>query len=134
MDNAVTNGFIHKNIKQKRSKSWDMRYHWLRDKNLHKQFRYYWAKGEENEGDYFTKHHPPKHHIANRFKYVFVPNTDRHKHQLLQCVSFLSKAARVCSYPGGSHSRQTPFADVAKPFGSFESFGDGHKILIRSHK
>ena len=70
MDNAVTNGFIHKNIKQKRSKSWDMRYHWLRDKNLHKQFRYYWAKGEENEGDYFTKHHPPKHHIKMRSKYI----------------------------------------------------------------
>ena len=38
MDNPVTNGFIHKNIKQKRSKSWDMRYHWLHGKNLHKQF------------------------------------------------------------------------------------------------
>ena len=31
-DNSTTNSFIHDNIHQKRSKSWDMRYYWLRDK------------------------------------------------------------------------------------------------------
>ena len=30
-DNSTTTGFIHNNIHQKKSKSWDMRYHWLRD-------------------------------------------------------------------------------------------------------
>ena len=70
MDNAVTNGFIHSNIRQKRSKSWDMRYHWLRDKKHQKNFRYYWARGEDNDADYFTKHHPPKHHLKMRQKYI----------------------------------------------------------------
>ena len=31
-DNSTTIGFIHDNIHQRRSKSWDMRYYWLRDK------------------------------------------------------------------------------------------------------
>ena len=36
-DNSTANGFIHNNIHQKRSKSWDMRYYSLRDKTLQKQ-------------------------------------------------------------------------------------------------
>ena len=70
MDNAVTNAFIHSNIRQKRSKAWDMRYHWMRDKETLKLFRYYWAKGDVNEADYFSKHHPPKHHLRMRPKYI----------------------------------------------------------------
>ena len=30
----------------------------------------YWAKGADNNADYFTKHHPPSHHLAIRPKYV----------------------------------------------------------------
>ena len=29
-DNSTAHGFIHENVHQKRSKSWDMRYYWLR--------------------------------------------------------------------------------------------------------
>ena len=53
-------------MKLKRSKSWDMRYHWLRDANLRKYFHVKWAKGTENKADYFTKHFPPSHHITKR--------------------------------------------------------------------
>ena len=70
MDNSVTNGFIHSNIKQKRSKSWDMKYHWLRDKETLRLFRYYWARGDVNEADYFTKHHPPNIHCKMHPKYI----------------------------------------------------------------
>ena len=35
-DNSIANGFIHDNIQQKRSKSWDMRYHWLRKRQTRK--------------------------------------------------------------------------------------------------
>ena len=37
-DNATACGFIHDNIHQKRSKSWDMRYYWLRDRLAQQQF------------------------------------------------------------------------------------------------
>ena len=70
MDNAVTTDFIHSNIRQKQSKAWDMRYHWLRDKSNINEFRYYWDKGEHNEADYFSKHHPPNHHLKMRPKYI----------------------------------------------------------------
>ena len=40
-DNSTANGFIHDNIHQKRSKSWDMRYYWLRDRLTQKQFLFF---------------------------------------------------------------------------------------------
>ena len=69
-DNSTSNSFVHANIKQRRSKTWDMRWNWLRDKATHKQLRMYWDKGENNKADYFTKHHPPPHHRVMRPQYV----------------------------------------------------------------
>ena len=40
-DNSTTSGFVHDNINQKRSKSWDMRYYWLRDKMAQELFDIY---------------------------------------------------------------------------------------------
>ena len=61
-DNSTTAGFVNNNIHQKRSKSWDMKYHWLRDRQTQGQFNIYWDKGSNNHADYFTKHHPTKYH------------------------------------------------------------------------
>ena len=58
-------------MKQKMSKSWDMRFNWLRDRSvIQKILRIYWAKGTSNWADYFTKHHPTKYHRAIRARYV----------------------------------------------------------------
>jgi len=43
-----------------------MRYHWLREKQTKQQFRIFWDKGVNNHADYFTKHHPAKHHLYVR--------------------------------------------------------------------
>ena len=43
-----------------------MRFYWLKDRVEQGQFRIYWAPGDENWGDYFTKHHPITHHIKMR--------------------------------------------------------------------
>ena len=40
-----------------------MRFHWLRDRELQEQLRFYWRSGKLNYADYFTKHHPAAHHI-----------------------------------------------------------------------
>ena len=69
-DNSTANGFIHDNIHQKRSKSWDMRYYWLRDRHTQKQFLFFWDKGSNNEADYFTKHFPAVYHRHKRSRYV----------------------------------------------------------------
>jgi hypothetical protein len=39
-----------------------MRYHWLTDRVLQKQFDIYWRQGRENLADYHTKHHSAQHH------------------------------------------------------------------------
>jgi hypothetical protein len=69
-DNSTAYGFIHNNIHQKKSKSWDMRYWWLREKQTQNQLKFFWEKGSSNFADYFTKHHPIKHHKIMRSKYV----------------------------------------------------------------
>ena len=38
-DNSTSNAFINKSLRQKKSKSWDMRFHWLRDKEQSKHLR-----------------------------------------------------------------------------------------------
>ena len=50
-DNAITNDFIHDNIHQKRSKSWDMQYYWLKDRLEQQQFLFFWDKGKNNNAD-----------------------------------------------------------------------------------
>jgi hypothetical protein len=69
-DNSTANGFVHDNIHQKRSKPWDMRYYWIRDRITQQQFKVYWDKGINNWADYFTKHHPTKYHRAIQARYV----------------------------------------------------------------
>jgi hypothetical protein len=69
-DNETTRNFIHKNITQKRSKSWDMRYNWLKDQQEQNQFDIYWAKSEDMESNYYTKHFTAKYHRAKRADHV----------------------------------------------------------------
>ena len=66
-DNSTAASFVNDLLKQKRSKSWDMRFHWLRE---NKNFIIYWDRGTNNDADYFTKHHAPRHHKTMRPKYI----------------------------------------------------------------
>ena len=56
-DNSTALRFIKSNIRQKKSKSWDMRFNWLRDRKLQQQFHFYWDKGIHNDADYNLKYH-----------------------------------------------------------------------------
>ena len=68
--NTTAVGFATKTIKQKRSKAIDMRFYWIQDRTLQKQFLVYWKPGSTNLGDYHTKHHPPAHHRLMRSTYL----------------------------------------------------------------
>ena len=72
IDNSTAVGFTDKTIVNKATKKSDMKLWWLRDRESQEQFRYYWAPGSENEGDYSTKHHPPIYHEAKRSNQHFV--------------------------------------------------------------
>ena len=50
----------------------DMRFYWVQDRVQQGQFRIHWQKGELNLADYFTKHHPPSHHIKMRPTYIYM--------------------------------------------------------------
>ena len=69
-DNETAAVFENDTLKQKRSKSWDVRFHWLLEQQKKKQFNIYWDKGSNNLADYHTKHHPPHHHRKMRKTYI----------------------------------------------------------------
>ena len=69
-DNSTTKSFVHSEMRVKRSKIWDMRFNWLRDRTAQKQFDIKWDKGIRNMADYFTKHHPPSYHRLKRSDYI----------------------------------------------------------------
>jgi hypothetical protein len=48
----------------------DMQYHWLQDCKTQGQFKIYWQPGKTNLVDYFTKHHPPAHHVNVRAEFL----------------------------------------------------------------
>jgi len=73
-DNSTASSFAHATMKSKRSKTWDMRWNWLREKLHQTIFNVKWNPGKNNRADYFTKHHAPAHHKEHRSFYI-VPGT-----------------------------------------------------------
>ena len=94
-DNKTANSFVHASMRIKRSKSWDMRYHWLRERAIRKILNIFWDKGSNNDADYFTKHHPPAHHRVIRQRYILkgFHVSQQLRHKLSQTTFW----ARVCS-------------------------------------
>ena len=76
-ENYTTEGFVNLGMKTKSSKTWDMKWHWLRDKYVIDQLRVYWDKVTNNDANYFTKHHPPIHHRQMRPRYIHTSNLVR---------------------------------------------------------
>ena len=88
-DNATANAFIHQTMQHKKSKSWDMRYWWLKEKSAQSEFDIFWDKGVNNWVDYFTKHFSPSTHQALHPRYVHRTNQiiDAVRTSLLRALS-----------------------------------------------
>jgi hypothetical protein len=69
-DNQTAKGFIRGTIKQKRSRTFDRQFWWLKDRESQLQFKVIWEPGIYNLADYFTKHHPGSHHKKVRPIYL----------------------------------------------------------------
>ena len=65
-DNSTAVGMTNRTLIPRKSKSWDLRLHWLRCRDAQAQFRFYWDKGPNNNGDYSSKHHPDIYHETKR--------------------------------------------------------------------
>jgi hypothetical protein len=57
-DNAAAKGIATNTCKQRRSKSMDMRYHWIRDRVALKDFEITWRPGSDSIADFLTKIQP----------------------------------------------------------------------------
>ncbi len=69
-DNKAAVGILTDKMTQRRSKAMDMRFYWLKDRNVQKQFHIHWKRGDKNLADYHTKHHPAKYHQEVRSTYL----------------------------------------------------------------
>jgi hypothetical protein len=69
-DNAMAEAIVNAKIQPKRTKAMDMRFHWLRDRECQKQFKFYWRPGKQNHADYWTKHHSAAHHVNIRKEFL----------------------------------------------------------------
>ena len=70
VDNAFAVGLCNDSIKAKRSKSIDLRFHWVRDRVRQGQFNIMWRKGMDNVADFFTKAQPVHRH--KEFEQLFL--------------------------------------------------------------
>ena len=87
--NSTIEGFVKLTIKPKRSKTRDIKGHWLRYKKVLDQLRVYWYRGTKNYAYYFTKHHLPIHHRQMQPRYIHTSNLVRtipHTIRLCECV------------------------------------------------
>jgi hypothetical protein len=73
-DNSTASGIANDSVKQRRSKAMDMRYYWVRDRVRQGQFVIYWKRGNTNRADYYTKHHPARHHQDMRSTSLNIPD------------------------------------------------------------
>jgi hypothetical protein len=60
-DNSVAARIANNTVTQCRSKSTEMRFHWISVKT---SFDVVWKPGNQNLADYFTKVHPVQHFLA----------------------------------------------------------------------
>jgi hypothetical protein len=70
IDNTTTIGIINKTIKCQCSCAMEMRYFWLLDGKTQNYFKFYYQPGQENLGNYPSKHHTAEIHQHIRPYYV----------------------------------------------------------------
>ena len=78
-DNACAVGLANSTVKAKKSKSIDLRFHWIRDRVQQKQFNVFWREGTTNLADFFTKPLPVHEHQRLIHKFVRVEHDPNNK-------------------------------------------------------
>jgi hypothetical protein len=61
-DNSMAESVVNGKVQPNKMKAMEMRFHWLQDRECQEQFRMYWRPCRMMYADYWTKHHPAKHH------------------------------------------------------------------------
>jgi hypothetical protein len=95
-DNKFAIGLATDTIKQKRSKSIDMRFHWLRDRIRQGQFTITYLASALNLADFFTKSLPRAIHEAMMERLVITPPIHNALHTSGQWYCATYKNGRLC--------------------------------------
>ena len=77
-DNETAANLSNDTLKQKHSKSMDMRFYWVKDRVNQKQFSVSWKPGSNNLADYHTKIHPEEHTLKIRPIYMHNSSSNPH--------------------------------------------------------
>jgi hypothetical protein len=97
IDNSTTVGIVNNTIKRQKSRSMEMRYFWLLDGAVQKQFAFSHHPGEEILADYPSKAHTAPHHRLMRPFF-----THQHNSPLYLLRAKLPSARRGCVEKPGS--------------------------------
>ena len=121
-DNQTASAFVNNTLKAKRSKTWDMRYFWLKDRISQAQFFIYWDKGSNNHADYWTKHWPSSYHQRIRPTYILKGNS-----LIIHCNMNSKANLRGCVENHNSGTQNPLIKDIPQLDMPFQS---GHKTHI----
>jgi hypothetical protein len=69
-DNNSAVGIAKNIVKPKRSRSFDLRFHWIRCRQKQQHIDVLWRPGADNLAVFFTKIHPNNHYSNTRTVYV----------------------------------------------------------------
>lgn len=69
-DNEVAENIANDSCNERKSKTWDVRFHWIRDRVAQLHFHVFWGPGYANLADFLTKSHPTTHFVATRRFFV----------------------------------------------------------------
>jgi hypothetical protein len=113
-DNTTATGYINGTIIQKRTKSMDMCFYWIKDRVKQGQLKIYLGPGFQNLADYLTKHHSTAHHKRIRDIYI---HTDERP---INRKGIQDSAPRGCvniSGKAGTQIPHLPLGDDSSPWG-----------------
>ncbi len=113
VDNTTTVGIVNNTIKRQRSRAMKMHYMWLLDGDVQQIFRFYYQPaGQENLGDYPSKHHSGDVHQHVRPYYVHMNNSP----------TVLPRAAKPSSWRGCAETLADPAYKGKIPLPRVNSF------------
>ena len=103
IDNSTTVGIVNNTVKRQKSRSMEMRYFWLLDRHVQKEFNFQYQPGQENLADYQSKAHLGSHHTSVRPFYLLTPESPR----------YLPRAVKPSVRRGCVDQRKSPYVRKA---------------------
>jgi hypothetical protein len=127
-DNSCAAAIANDDVTQRRSKSMDMRFHWIRDRVRQGHFHVTWRPGNVNLADLFTKDHPTSHFLALRPFYV-TGSTHRQLRGVSSKISL--RHAKTSGHPNQRQNNPLPRLHSCGRTSPF--FLHQHRLLVGSY-